>query len=131
MLDNEKLISKQELLPVAEALLKDGNRLVTITCLDLNENHEINYHFDKNYILTNLRLTLKKDEPITSISKIYFAAAVVENEIKDLFGVNFTELAIDYGGRFVLTEDAPTTPLNKNCGLQVNVKTIFPKKEDK
>ena len=90
-----------------------GCRFVTMTCTDLGEAHDILYHFDKNYVLENLRLRLPKGQALPSISKIYFAAALVENEIKDLFGIPVQGLAIDFEGRFLLSEGAPAAPFNK------------------
>ena len=94
-------------------LKHDGYRFVTMTCCDRGETHDILYHFDKNYVLENLRLRLPKGQALPSISKIYFAAALVENEIKDLFGIPVQGLAIDFEGRFLLSEGAPAAPFNK------------------
>jgi hypothetical protein len=38
---------------------------------------------------------------------------LVENELQDLFGIQVADMVIDYGGRLLLTEDAPKAPLNK------------------
>jgi ech hydrogenase subunit D len=99
-----------------------GHRLVTITCLDAGDAHEVLYHFDKDYVLTTLRLLLPRGQPLPSISNLFFAAALVENEIQDLFGIPVTGLAIDYQGRFLLAEAAPRAPLNKSCGMGVDVR---------
>ena len=49
-----------------------------------------------------------------SISSIYFSAVIVENEIKDLFGVPVKGLVLDYGGKMMLAEGAPVAP-QANC----------------
>lgn len=36
---------------------------------------------------------------------IYFAVVFVENEIKDLFGIEFENFLIDYEGKFMIIED--------------------------
>lgn len=90
-----------------------GYRFVTMTCTDLGDSLDIMYHFDKDYRLESLRLRLPKGQELPSISMIYFAAAVVENEIKDLFGLPIKGLVIDYEGRFLLAEGAPKAPQSK------------------
>jgi Ni,Fe-hydrogenase III component G len=40
-----------------------------------------------------LPLTVPKDTLVPSISPVYFAAFLVENEIQDLFGIRFQGLA--------------------------------------
>jgi Ni,Fe-hydrogenase III component G len=111
MLQNLDVITAETLLAAVQDLHNKGYRLVTLTCIDATDNYDILYHFDRDYVLYNLRLCMPKGVPVPSISGIYFAAALVENEMKDLFGINFTGLAIDYGGRFLLAEDAPTIPM--------------------
>ena len=57
-----------------------------------------------------------------SISNLFFAAVLVENEIQDLFGIVIKDLAIDFKGRFILSDGAPVAPLNKGhigIGLEI------------
>ena len=108
------------------ALKKQGNRFVTMTCCDLGDAHDLLYHFDKNYQLAHLRVRVPRGTVLPSISDVFFAAVLVENEIKDMFGVPFSGLAIDYQGRFMLSEDAPQTPLNKNCGMSIDLRVKAP-----
>ncbi len=87
-------------------LKAQGQRFVTITCLELDEQTlEFIYHFDKDLVLTHLKLCASKNSPIPSISSIFFAAFLVENEIMDLFGVTFEDLVLDFGGTLYLDED--------------------------
>ncbi len=107
-------------------LKQDGYRFVTMTCCDRGESHDILYHFDKNYQLKHLRVTLPKGTELPSVSAIFFAALLVENEMKDLMGVSVSGMAIDFQGRFMLAEGAPVTPLNKSIpgiGIQIQDKT--------
>ncbi len=92
----------------------EGYRFVTMTCtaIDINS-FEILYHFDKNLELSTLRLTTTKDSPVHSITAVYFAAFLVENEIQDLFGLRFPGLALDYNGTLYLDEEIKTAPLCK------------------
>jgi ech hydrogenase subunit D len=113
-LDNCAPVTADHLLEQVAARKPMGYRFVTITCVDVGGAFELIYHFDKDYTLRNLRLRIEEGQGVPSISSIYFAAALVENEIKDLFGLSFTGLALDYEGRFLLSEGAPTAPMRKS-----------------
>ena len=66
----------------------DGYRFVTMSCVALDENtFEILYHLDKDFRLKHLRLTVSNSISVPSISPVYLAAFLVENEIQDLFGL--------------------------------------------
>lgn len=65
---------------------------------------EINYSFDKDFNFVNLRITVPSiDIEIPSISSIYWAAFIYENEMSDLFGIKIKGKAIDYKGNFYRT----------------------------
>jgi ech hydrogenase subunit D len=112
----------KELLPVGiDNLLGEtagikvaGYRFVTMSCTALDADHfDILYHFDRGLELKHLRLTATGDIAIPSISPIYFAAFLVENEIQDLFGIRFKGLAIDYERTLYLEETTRITPFCK------------------
>jgi len=96
-------IGINELLARAAQLKKDGCRLVQIGCTQVGEDFEINYVFDKEFVLTNLRITVQQDTIIPSISGVYFGAFVYENEIHDLYGLTVAGMNIDFGGNFYRT----------------------------
>ena len=92
----------------------EGYRFVTMSCTELDEaQFDILYHFDKELQLKHLRLTAPNDTQVPSISSVYLAALLVENEIQDLFGVRFKGLAIDYDRTLYLDEEIKTTPFCK------------------
>ena len=94
---------------------KNGYRFVTMSCVDLDSDTvDILYHFDKNLELEHFRLTIPKSEAVPSISPIYFAAFLVENEIQDQFGIRFDGLAIDYNRTLYLEEEVQRAP---NCRI--------------
>jgi ech hydrogenase subunit D len=112
----------KELLPVGidnllgetAAVKMAGYRFVTLTCTAVDENHfDILYHFDRGLELKHLRLTLAAGTAVPSISPIYFAAFLVENEIQDLFGIRFAGLAIDYERTLYGDEKTRVTPFCK------------------
>jgi ech hydrogenase subunit D len=89
----------------------NGYRLVTLSCTELDESTvDVLYHFDKDLGLKHLRLTALKTATVPSISPVYFAALLVENEIQDFFGLRFEGLLVDYRGMLYLEEEALKTP---------------------
>ena len=89
----------------------ERNRLVTMTCTAPGENEvEILYHFDRDLELSHLRLRVARGIAVPSISGVYFAAFLVENEIRDLFGVHFSGLAPDYEGTLYLDPEVAEAP---------------------
>lgn len=126
MLNNVSEITLDHIATEVMKLKHNGYRFVTMTCCDRGESHDILYHFDKNYELKHLRVTLPKGTELPSISDIFFAALLVENEMKDLLGVTVSDMAIDFQGHFMIAEGCPTTPLNKSVpgiGIQIQTKT--------
>jgi ech hydrogenase subunit D len=88
-----------------------GYRFVTMSCVELDERRlEILYHFDKDLQLKHLRLTTPKDTPVPSVSAVYLASFLVENEIQDLFGVRFQGLAVNYERTLYLEEEIKAPP---------------------
>ncbi|MCR5321248.1 MAG: NADH-quinone oxidoreductase subunit C [Lachnospiraceae bacterium] len=103
MTDGEiKVITPDSLLNETMKLHEEGWRLVQICARALKdgEGNEITYSFGDELILGNLRLTVKPDEPLSSISHIYPTAYFYENEMHDLFGIDVQMMTVDFGGHF-------------------------------
>ncbi|MGA2104266.1 NADH-quinone oxidoreductase subunit C [Methanoregula sp.] len=96
-------VSIDELVARTAQMKKEGFRLVQIGCTKIGDDFEINYVFDKDYVMTNLRITVKQDTMIPSVSSVYFGAFVYENEIHDLYGITVSGINIDFGGKFYRT----------------------------
>jgi ech hydrogenase subunit D len=109
-----KEISSNELLAEVLHLKNDGYRLVAITCT-CKDGMELSYSFDKNYDLLNIRINIGLEEEISSISFIYPFAFLYENEIKELFGVQIKDIAIDFNHS--LYKMAVKTPFRKEEGV--------------
>lgn len=125
MLENVAEIAIDQVPAEVWKMKQDGYRFVTMTCCDQGEAHDILYHFDKDYALKHLRVKLPKGEALPSVSSIFFAALLVENEMKDLLGVAVNGLAIDFQGHFMIAEGCQKAPLNKSVpgiGIQVQEK---------
>ncbi len=112
MIDHIEDITAETLIGKVEALKKEGYRLVTMTATDLDaETVDLLYSFDKDLALMHLRLSAKKNAPAKSISGVYFAAFLVENEIREQFGLTFEGLVLDFGGALLLEDSVRPTPL--------------------
>lgn len=105
-------IEKSKILEKVNNLKMYGYRFISITCEYENNNYELTYHFDFNYQILHLRTVLLKGDTIDSISNIYAAAFLIENEYQDLYGIKFLNLSIDYKGRLYLTSNSPEKPLS-------------------
>jgi ech hydrogenase subunit D len=103
------IIDKEELLSAVQVLMNDGYRLVQIGCTKMADHLQVDYSFDKDYKFYNLRVKLPlANLELPSISAICLPAFLYENEIHDLFGVNVTNISIDFKGKFYrLEKDAP------------------------
>uniref|UniRef100_I2PWE0 NADH:ubiquinone oxidoreductase 27 kD subunit n=1 Tax=Desulfovibrio sp. U5L TaxID=596152 RepID=I2PWE0_9BACT len=99
---------------VAKECLDDGWRLVTMTAVQLaDDNFDLLYHYDKDLVMRHYRLTIPKDTVVPSISPVYFAALLVENEIRDQFGICFSDIVLDFGGALYLEEEVRAMPFCK------------------
>jgi ech hydrogenase subunit D len=107
-------VSLDHLIGETGRLKAEGYRFVTASCVELDEKTvDILYHFDRDLKLTHLRLTISREILVPSVSSVYLAAFLVENEIQDLFGVRFKGLAVDYNRTLYLDEEIKTAPLCK------------------
>jgi len=119
MLENITDITSAQLWRETQKMRNDGYRFVTATCINLPDgSFDVLYHFDRDIGLKQYRLHVTAGEEIPSISHIFFCALLVENEIKELFGVNITDIVIDYGGHLLLSDGAPSTPM---AGGQITI----------
>jgi ech hydrogenase subunit D len=114
-MENIKEISKDDIVSEGKKLLDAGAKFVTAVCSDLDDKLEVTYLFSANRgtELTCLRYQIGKDEEVASLSGTTLATVLIENEMKELFGLKVKNLAIDYGGHLLLAQDSPTTPLLK------------------
>ena len=109
-----KEVNKADILNEIQAMKDAQARFVTMTCCDTGDAFELIYSFDKELELINVRTSFGKDEAAPSASGIYSCAFLIENEIKDQFGLDFDNLAPDFKGLLLLSQDAPPTPMRRN-----------------
>jgi ech hydrogenase subunit D len=104
-------IEPAQLFDKVQDLKADGYRLGQACCTKVSEGFELTYSFDKDHVLTNLRLVIPEEEEIMSITGAYWAAFIYENEMQDLFGVKFKHMALNYGGNFFkVSQPTPWNP---------------------
>lgn len=85
-------------------LRHDGWRLAQIGVTKIGDTIELNYSFDRALKFQNLRLTAPAAGlRVPSISDVYWCSFLYENEIHDLYGIDFDGLAVDYKGSFYRT----------------------------
>jgi ech hydrogenase subunit D len=103
----------QDLLALTQDAKSAGYRLGQICATMHGEELEILYTFEKDNILKNYKTAVCAKEPeLQSITAIYPYAFIYENEMRDLFGIVFKNLALDYGGKFFKTAgEAPWNPV--------------------
>jgi ech hydrogenase subunit D len=95
-----KVVTQAQLLSGAQLLREQGYRIVQISCTMLDGKFELTYSFDKDYAFTSMRVTVTPETEVQSITGVYGGAFLYENEIKELFGVKFKGISIDYNGHF-------------------------------
>lgn len=111
MIENLVEITSDQLLAEVQKAKYEGYRLITATSVDNGDDTiDIIYHFDKDYGMRNYKITVKKGESVPSVSKIFFCALLVENEMKELFGINITDIVVDYGGHMLLSDEELASP---------------------
>ncbi len=106
-------LAKNQLVGEVQSLKSKGYRFVTMTCVDLGDSLDLLYHFDLETNLIHLRITLLKGDTAPSISGLFFAALLIENETQDHFGVKFDGLILDFGGGLYLEEEVKKYPFCK------------------
>lgn len=103
-------LAAQELPARVKELSVTGARLVQISAVALpvaaageTPSVELTYSFDRDGILSHLRLTAAPGEKVASISGVYFPAFLYENELHEQFGVDFEGMVLDFKGSLYKT----------------------------
>ncbi len=112
-------MTPETLLPIMEDLKSKGARFLTISVKDVSETDvELMYHYEIEDHVENFHMVVPKDKPIQSITGVYIAAFIAENEAQDLFKVTFKDLAVDLGGKMLKDDISPSTLLKSATGSQ-------------
>ncbi|MFH0849838.1 MAG: FAD-dependent oxidoreductase [Candidatus Bathyarchaeota archaeon] len=108
---HEHTVQMGGLLEAVRELKQRGARFITTTLRDLGDAVEVILHFEVDGGVDNIRVTAPKGEPIQSITPEYPVAFIAENEARDLFQVEFKDLALDLGGKMLKIATSPSTLL--------------------
>jgi ech hydrogenase subunit D len=101
-------IEIQLLLTEVDALRSAGWRLVQILCISGAEGAELSYSFGLGLEMRSLRIVVPAETPLPSITSLYPAAFLYENEIRDLFGVRIERIRADWEGKvYDVAKDKP------------------------
>ncbi|MDR0518811.1 MAG: NADH-quinone oxidoreductase subunit C [Clostridiales Family XIII bacterium] len=111
-------VEASELLGAVADAKTAGYRLGQACATKVDGGIEVLYSLEKDEVLKNLKVSLGDNDPeLQSISGIYWAAFIYENEMHDLFGITFKNLALDFGGHFFkIASETPWNPVNKRSG---------------
>ena len=95
--------------PTAERMKEQGARFVQVLAVKTDDGIDLYYTYDVQGTLTNYKVVgLTHDDPVPSITDVFLAAFVFENEARELFGVDMRDVAIDFGGHmYTLAETEP------------------------
>ena len=125
MIDNLKEIKLSDLKNEISDMNYRKYRLVTCSCADNRDgSFDVFYHFDKENKLVTLKMKVTKDDEIPSITDLYFSAFLVENEMKELYGLNIVDIAIDYGGKMYMTADSPEAPMTYGANITIERRDV-------
>ena len=95
-----------------EASLKkvEGWRFIQTHAVNGEAGVDLYYSFMKDGKVVNYRVAgVTKDQSVPSITDLFLAAFVFENEARELFGVNMRDIAIDFSG--AMYAPAETEPM--------------------
>lgn len=115
--DNTAEVRPDEVITLSRMLKDEGFRFVTMSSSELEESVCVLYHFDKDLELRNLKVDVPKGSKIGSIASVFSCAFLVENEIKEHFGVEFDGIPLDFQGMLYNDEEVRRTPF---CKISVN-----------
>ncbi|MGV8083521.1 MAG: NADH-quinone oxidoreductase subunit C [Coriobacteriia bacterium] len=100
-------ISAGQLLATAQKYKDAGYRFVQCAATRVEGGFDMLYSFDRDLVLYNVHVPVAEGEGLPSISAIFPAAFVFENETHELFGIDISNISVDFKGKFY-TLSVPT-----------------------
>ena len=118
LIQDMETMAAQDLLAAVQDVKTAGYRLCQACATAAGDLLEVLYTFEKDNILKNYKFTIDAKAPeLQSVTAIYPYAFIYENEMHDLFGIVFKNLALDYGGKFFkIAQETPWNPALKKGG---------------
>lgn len=92
-----------DVLTFAAEFKREGYMFVNINATTCGDHCDLLYAFRSSQDapgLTGKTVSVRPDDVVPSITSLYPAAFVFENEAHDLFGIEFSGISIDYDGEF-------------------------------
>lgn len=111
--ENTAVIPQDALIQQLRILKDEGFRFITMSSADLGEEICLLYHLDKDLEVRNLKVHVAKGCRMPSVASVFYCSFLVENEIKEQFGVDFDGLPFDFQGMLYLDEEVQRTPYCK------------------
>lgn len=102
--NNFKIIEASCLLDEAKSLRSRGYRFSHAFADQVEDGFELVYSFDNEEHLINLKVTIKEDEEVHSITFIYWTAFSVELDMAREYGIGFKYVDSKYISEFYRTE---------------------------
>lgn len=94
-------IALPDLLTTAAHKKEEGWRCVQMLCVNTEAGIDLTYSFMKDNLIANYQIRgVQKGTEVPSIQGMFLGVFPFENEAHDLFGVNVTGMALDFGGQF-------------------------------
>ncbi len=95
----------------AAVLKTEGWRFIQTHAVNTDDGVDLYYSFMKDERVVNYRLEgVKPNQPVPSITDLFLAAFVFENEARELFGIDMRDIALDFAGAmYAPAEQAPMT----------------------
>ena len=95
----------------ARAMRDGGWRFSQLCGTVIDGGVEVMYTFERDIEMVNLLAECRNGSAISSITEVFPAAFVFENELQDLFGLTVEGISIDYGGSmYRLAVPSPMNP---------------------
>lgn len=110
-------INLSSLLESVKRMKEQGFRLIQMSCTH-KDTFILDYTFGKELDLFDLKIILQALIEVPSITSIFPAAFIYENEMHDLFGIHITEISIDYRGNLFKT--SIKTPFGNQTAVATN-----------
>lgn len=99
-----KTVTAAELVDCAKEYAQKGFRLIQTHCTKTPTEMFVIYTFEKlDLTCESIRIDVQVGDTVPSISGVFFGAFLYENEIHDLYGVNFSDMLVDFQGTFYET----------------------------
>ena len=96
---------------LAVQMKERGARFIQVHAVNCEGSCDLYYSYMEDGAVHNYKVVgITPDMPVQSITDVFLAAFVFENEARELFGIDMRDVAIDFGGHmYDLAETAPMT----------------------